>query len=272
MRGDRRELVLALLLSALGGGLALWATTRTWAVLVTDFPAPLPTKTQPVSGREVAGLSFALSLVGLAGALALLATRAAGRLVLGLLLSVTGVGIIADSLSARGGGSVPGRDQATSVSLHTGWAPVAAVGGVLVLLAGVLALLRGRRWARMSARYEAPGARVAQMPGRANEGGAAQWWDAMDREQDPTSTRAAANAEAETEPEAEAEMCAPDPPGKTETEPHAPGPASEAEPHAPGPAGTEVGHFPEPGVSGGRVGSPSESASKPSGRTGGDPS
>ena len=40
---------------------------------------------------------------------------------------------------------------------HTAWPYVAAAGGLLILLAGLLALRYGRRWPAMSGRYERDG-------------------------------------------------------------------------------------------------------------------
>jgi hypothetical protein len=53
-------------------------------------------------------------------------------------------------------------------------------GGLLVLAAGVIAVVRGRRWAQMGSRYDAPGA------ARLSAEGSPALWDALDRGEDPT--------------------------------------------------------------------------------------
>ena len=70
---------------------------------------------------------------------------------------------------------------------HTAWPYVAAVGGLLLLLAGLLALRYGRLWPALSGRYERDGTsrprktRPAADPDRPEE-----MWKALDRGEDPT--------------------------------------------------------------------------------------
>jgi uncharacterized membrane protein (TIGR02234 family) len=61
------------------------------------------------------------------------------------------------------------------------WPYVALAGATLLTAAGALAVVRGRGWGAMSARYDAP---VGDRP--VNE---SSLWDALDRGEDPTSTR-----------------------------------------------------------------------------------
>ena len=70
---------------------------------------------------------------------------------------------------------------------HTAWPYVAAAGGVLLLLAGLLALRYGRLWPAMSGRYErggAPRARRTRAP--ADPDRPEEIWKALDRGEDPT--------------------------------------------------------------------------------------
>ncbi|MEU0221373.1 TIGR02234 family membrane protein, partial [Streptomyces sp. NPDC006265] len=70
---------------------------------------------------------------------------------------------------------------------HTAWPYVAVVGGVLILVAGLLALRYGRLWPAMSGRYErgaTPQPRrkaPAVDPDRPED-----LWKALDRGEDPT--------------------------------------------------------------------------------------
>lgn len=70
---------------------------------------------------------------------------------------------------------------------HTAWPYVAAVGGGLILLAGLLALLYGRRWPAMSGRYERNGAPRARRAPVVDPDRPEDVWKALDRGEDPTS-------------------------------------------------------------------------------------
>lgn len=132
-----------------------------------DFPLT-------ASGSDVTGVPAALAIVGLAALVAVFAVRRSGRLLVAALLALSGAGTIAaavlgasdssalDEKAARATG-----DTAATVSTlsHTGWPYAAAVGGALILLAGLLALRYGRLWPAMSGRYERGGAPV-RAPGR----------------------------------------------------------------------------------------------------------
>ena len=76
------------------------------------------------------------------------------------------------------------------VTVHSVWPVLSAACGVLVVLAGVLAVLRGHRWTAMSARYE-PQRRARMHGGRRRAGGrtpsSTAMWSALDRGDDPTS-------------------------------------------------------------------------------------
>jgi uncharacterized membrane protein (TIGR02234 family) len=80
------------------------------------------------------------------------------------------------------------------VSVHSGWAVLSCLCGVLVLLAGALVAWRGHRWGAMSAKYEAPvgegqpAARFesAEDAERSRLRADASMWSALDRGDDPT--------------------------------------------------------------------------------------
>jgi hypothetical protein len=170
---SRRELTTAVLLCVVGGGLALWAATRDWAVLVTARPAPLPPIREVRSGGDAAPAATAFALVGLAGAAALLAARGLARTGVGVLLVLSGVGIAAGGVSVLTGGIAGGP---ADVRLSAGWPVLCAAGGALVALGGLVAVVRGRRWGAMGRKYDAPSARTAP----------ADPWEALDRGEDPT--------------------------------------------------------------------------------------
>ncbi|MFF4013631.1 TIGR02234 family membrane protein [Streptomyces sp. NPDC001843] len=193
-RSGRRSLAVALLCGALGAAVALLSTRQRWSAgtaTVAGGAFPLTAK-----GSDVTGVPAALAIVGLAALVAVFAVRRAGRFLVAGLLALSGAGTVAAALIGASDSSAldekaaetTGDTSATVAALtHTGWPYVAAVGGALLLLAGLLALRYGRLWPAMSGRYERDGTprprRTAQTvdPDRPEE-----LWKALDRGEDPT--------------------------------------------------------------------------------------
>ncbi|MHB9862518.1 TIGR02234 family membrane protein [Streptomyces sp. YIM S03343] len=187
----RRSLAAALLLGALGAAVALLASRQRWSqgtATVAGGSFPLTAK-----GSDVTGVPAALAIVGLAALVAVFAVRRSGRLLVAGLLALSGAGIVAaalygardssalDEQAAKATGDTSAAVDALS---HTAWPYAAAVGGLLILLAGLLALRYGRRWPAMSARYErdaTPRRAPSTDPGRPED-----LWKALDRGEDPT--------------------------------------------------------------------------------------
>jgi len=159
-----RERTLAVAGCVVGAGLALFAASRTWATVTTLRPAPLPPLHEVKTGAALLPWLTALGLVALAGAGALLATRGPVRAAVGVLLVLCGLGLVAGA----------------AAHFPAGWPFVTALGGLVVAVAGVVALARGRGWPGMGARYDRP----ARARGAAET--ATQMWDALDRGDDPT--------------------------------------------------------------------------------------
>ncbi|WP_406446213.1 TIGR02234 family membrane protein [Streptomyces sp. NBC_01613] len=193
-RSGRRSLAIALLCGALGAAVALLATRQRWSEGTTTVAGgafPLTAK-----GSDVTGVPAALAIVGLAALVAVFAVRKSGRLLVSALLALSGAGTVAaallgisdssalDEQAAQAAGDTSATVHALS---HTAWPYVAAVGGALLLVAGLLALRYGRQWPAMSGRYERGGApkprrRAAAVdPDRPEE-----IWKALDRGEDPT--------------------------------------------------------------------------------------
>ncbi|MDT7570517.1 MAG: hypothetical protein QOE05_691 [Actinomycetota bacterium] len=184
---SRRELLVAVLLSLLGSALVLLAVSRPWIAHSVGAAPPLPSKPFRVEGSRLAPGARALALVGLAGVAAVLATRRLGRVAVGVLLVAAGGGIFAvvaraladpDAAVRRAGPSVdvtlaPGQDLGS-------WPYLALLGAVLVAASGLLVVIRGRSWAAMSERYDAPAAKTPRE---------SSLWDALDRGEDPTDER-----------------------------------------------------------------------------------
>ena len=178
----KRELRLAVLLVLAGAALLLLAGARDWVSVVLPATPPLPPRTVTRTGGELTAALRPLGLLGLAGVAALAGTRGRGRLAVGavLLLAGAAAGATTGGVLARGAATeVPPADG------FTAWPVVALLGAALLALGGLLVLVRGRRWAALSGRYDAPAAREAAPAAPARPEVAA--WDALDRGEDPTS-------------------------------------------------------------------------------------
>ncbi|KUO22733.1 TIGR02234 family membrane protein [Streptomyces dysideae] len=193
-RAGRTSLAVALLSGALGAAVALLATRQQWSegtATVAGGAFPLT-----ASGSDVTGVPAALAIVGLAALVAVFAVRRTGRFLVAALLALAGAGTVVAALLGASDSSAldekaaqaSGDTSATVDALsHTAWPYAAAAGGVLLLLAGLLALRYGRLWPAMSGRYERNGAtrprRTAPVvdPDRPED-----LWKALDRGEDPT--------------------------------------------------------------------------------------
>ncbi|GGV67707.1 TIGR02234 family membrane protein [Streptomyces griseoloalbus] len=193
-RTGRLSLAVALLSGALGAAVALLATRQQWSegtATVAGGAFPLTAR-----GSDVTGVPAALAVVGLAALVAVFAVRRAGRLAVAALLALSGAGTIAAALLGASdsaaldekAAAASGDTSATVDALsHTAWPYVAAVGGALLLVAGLLALRYGRLWPGMSGRYERAGAaRPRRRPAAVDPDRPEDLWKALDRGEDPT--------------------------------------------------------------------------------------
>ncbi len=174
---SRRELRLAVLLCLLGAALVLFAVARTWVTFVDPGALTISALRRDVAGSALVPGARALGYVGLAGVLALAATKRWGRVVVGVLVLGAGVGVVLTVAAALTDGLVePGQERA---SVQHTWPVLALLGGMLLTASGALVAVRGRRWAALSASYEQP---AAPKPVEGDKG----VWDALDRGDDPT--------------------------------------------------------------------------------------
>jgi uncharacterized membrane protein (TIGR02234 family) len=188
----------AVLLCLVGAFLVLVGAGRVWASVRVQSGPISGVRVVSVPGAEVVAGVRALGLVGLAGVPALVATRRVGRLVVGALLVLTGAGVVVAALgadvgaaAAREAASISTGPPAMAAIRQTVWSSVTAAGGVLLVLAGLLTVLRGTSWPGLGQRYEAPAAApaAAPSPGLAERG----LWEALDRGEDPTGGTGAAD-------------------------------------------------------------------------------
>jgi uncharacterized membrane protein (TIGR02234 family) len=186
---------LAIGLDVLGAGLALLVSLRTWQTVTTARAGRAP-DVLDLDGRTVDAASTAIALVALAGVVAVLATRAVLRRVVGCLIAVAGAALVWRAVLAlspvsasRARALVAGRHKTVNpsgtvpdVSVHSAWPALSLLCGVLVLAAGALITWRGHRWQVMSARYEATPDAASDDQAKA----AATLWRALDEGDDPT--------------------------------------------------------------------------------------
>ncbi len=188
----RRALALAVALAVLGLVLVAIAAQARWVTLLPldpELPGSSPVR---LTGRALVPALVPLALVGAAG---VLAATAAGRMVRGVLRTAAaavvvaaGVGLALLAAGATASPASSGRklDVARQASASVGSMPsavgwLAVAGGVFVALAGVVALLGGRSWPGLAARYE----RDPAAPTRTTAAPASPW-DAIERGDDPT--------------------------------------------------------------------------------------
>lgn len=190
---ERRELGLAVGGAVLAGALALVSGAQAWATVTADRRSPLPPVQAVVSGSDVAPLVPAAGLVLLAAAVALLAVRGVGRLVVGLLVAVAGGALAWSAVRALAGAvdraarELPGLDRVTSSEVAVGWPVLCLVASLVAVAAGLLVVLRGRSWPGMGRKYERSA--VANAPSSAamsDDERAQAAWKALDRGEDPT--------------------------------------------------------------------------------------
>jgi len=138
----------------------------------------------------------AVALLVLAGIAGLAATRRAGRVVVGLLLVLAGIGVVvvAGDFGTSWGSSLGAGDNIQGLVYEragvegpltttvTPWWVVAVLAGLVVTAGGVLAIVTSRAWPQMGRRYERR--EGADAPARAVAPKSA--WDQLDEGVDPT--------------------------------------------------------------------------------------
>lgn len=187
----RREFGAVIVACVAGAALVLLALRQGWARVDYAAPKPLPSGSIAVSGQNLLPAAGALALAALACLAAIIATRGLARRVAGLAMAGLGAWIAAEvsqpvdaatviaaasgqAISGGLGGSLPGGNSTISGNSPTGgglpeigaasrvvldsmaWRPLALIGAVAVIAAGLLAAWRGPRWAVMSARFDRP--------------------------------------------------------------------------------------------------------------------
>jgi uncharacterized membrane protein (TIGR02234 family) len=201
---DRRGLVIAIVGGLAAGGLALLGASRPWARTEIAVPG-VPSSTVEVSGTSAVPWVGALTLVILAGALAIVPTGGWLRRTVGavIVLAAAGAAIgvltagpaIDDALSEELAASPAsgGVDDAAIVAAadHPAWRWLSLGGSVAGIAVGLLVAARGHRWATMGSRYDAPASRQRTNAAEPEPEASASTddtdlWRALDEGRDPT--------------------------------------------------------------------------------------
>jgi uncharacterized membrane protein (TIGR02234 family) len=195
---DRRGLIVALVGGLAAGGLALLGVSRPWAT-VEIAAAGVPRATVETAGTSAVPWVGALTLVMLAGALAIIPTGPAVRRVIGALTLLAAVGVavgtllagpaIDDTLAgdlAQSPASGGVDDQvAVNGADHPPWRWLTLGASVAGVAVGFFVVMRGQRWPTMGSRYDAPTPMGAD-DAASERSDDADLWKAMDEGRDPT--------------------------------------------------------------------------------------
>lgn len=165
--------------------LLLLSASRTW-VTGSIADAFLQQAKVSVGGSSAAPLVTASALVGAAAVIALLTAGRIARLIATAATALAGVLALVGTLAVVRDPAGTVRDHAASSTGRTGdavayggltfWPWVAVFGAVLLVGAGLQAVIGGRRWSGLSSRYDAPAPRVRQTSA----------WDRLNAGEDPT--------------------------------------------------------------------------------------
>lgn len=209
--GSGRAYALTLLLGLGSAAAVAVGTTRPWAYAASSAQPGFPTQQATASGADLAPLAAALGVVLLAAFGAVIATRGLVRRGLGVLVVVASAAVAAETVLPgdprpvlAAGLRAKGWYRGSIDAQVEGWRWLVLVGAVGCLVAGLLVVGYGGRWATMGRRYDAPtaspalasspdGARAAV---QATEGSTseetattltdAELWQAIDDGHDPT--------------------------------------------------------------------------------------
>lgn len=169
--------------------LLVLANSRTW-VQGTIQDAVLRNAHATAGGSTAAPVLVAAALVGAAAILAACTTGRVARLIAAVVALLSGVVALVSAIAAVRDPGAALRETATNMTGHTGdrqvaasltfWPWVGVLGGVVLAIAGVLAVLGARSWRGLSDRYDAPSA----APTRKTSD-----WDLLSEGEDPTDSQ-----------------------------------------------------------------------------------
>jgi len=180
-----RNALLALIIGAVA---LLVGYSLTWARVEIPMVTGGPASTSvDLSGRDLLPLASATSWIAAAGIAGVIATRTWGRILVGAIVALAGLGSLIGSLwfALASAGLVQSAAQShageslaelTAVSIAPWWV-LTALGSLLVLAAGLVTCVRGRTWPGLGRKYD------RNNPRQLTD------WQALDLGQDPTLDR-----------------------------------------------------------------------------------
>lgn len=204
--GDRRALVVVGVLLAAAAAL-LWGSTRLAWVTYTVAADLTTSHTGEMSGADWSPWLTPLALVLLAGVAATAATKKLGRRIVAVVVALAGAFALASAVwfviddqtviaAAQHAGVAA--HQLESVQPHRWTQLLVGAAGLVCVVAAVVALRSARAASGMSARYETPAARRAELERavfadregeRDVELSERQLWESLDTGDDPTTGR-----------------------------------------------------------------------------------
>lgn len=199
-KSDSRGLLWTVVLLAAGAAGALWgASTVIWGD--QRYRGLSGERTAEITGSMLRPELSPIALAALAAIAAVLATAGLLRRLIGILLVAFGV-LLGWRSADLDFGRLAGSDELPAGSVPIGELALSPVGPILMglgglglLLAGGLTLLRAHRMPAMGSRYSAPGEAKKK-----DKDPDKQLWDALDADQDPT----------DDDRDREANSCSPD--------------------------------------------------------------
>ncbi|MBA2739439.1 MAG: Trp biosynthesis-associated membrane protein [Nocardioidaceae bacterium] len=164
------EYALVLVSGAAAAGLLLLAVGRSWAETAV-VTAGMPRQDIAVPGTGAIGWLGPVSLVGLAGLAATLATSGRWRQLVGAVVGLAAAAVAAGAVTGRAavdrtmrsvaretaaGADDRAVEAAVRAATHSSWQWVTVGAALGLAAAGLAVVARGRRWPGMSRRYEQP--------------------------------------------------------------------------------------------------------------------
>ncbi len=171
-----RVYLATLVVLTIAGGAAVWSLTQPWVSATTR--GGFGDQTTVVTGASLYPLSLAGSWVGLAAAVAVVATSGFIRRAVGIVIVACAVAILVGPVSFIFANEVElatesSRIAAVSATRSSAWI-ITAVAGVLVFCSGLLVARYGIGWRSLSSRQSGTQHREPTA------------WEALDRGEDPT--------------------------------------------------------------------------------------
>lgn len=184
----------SLALFGLAGALiGLWSATRTWITVdVASSSVQIPQIV--VDGATAAASVTAVSVVVLAGSLALLIAGKIGRYIIaaicllaGATVITAGIGALRDpqAVASTAVAEATGLAQNAGEYALTAWPAVAVIAGVLIVLQAVLVLVFAGRWPAKASKYDRQAAKASVEPKDQSSRNIASW-EQLSQGEDPT--------------------------------------------------------------------------------------